>query len=449
MIHFLLLCFSSLFLISCNNAISFSLSQEAESSTGNQEEVTKNPSLNRASLNRQIAYLPLAKEQLIPPHQDLEMAPELKVTSPPPLPVDWVSPFSSAKKTKMTQQPSSALPNLRAISPIGPLPVVATAHNHADNKKKQPLRSSPPTPPSLIAKVTEIETTPVAPAISAQPTKTKEPESVFIPPPPLDIVFVIDTSMSMHKHLRNFKTAFASFLSYFSSFDWQLMITDADNEDTWFAFINRPAQKGEALPLEKNGRILELKYLNPLIPNYNSIFLSSISLHNWGDYSQEGLYREENIKPCELPPFCQGRMEQPVRSLHSALMKNPNFFREKADLAVVLISNSQEKVKKNRHSVTPEEVIQQFRQSHGPHKRFEAYGLVIQEEDPECLRESRAQQKWFKEVGVSKKIIALSQRTGGEVFSLCAPDYQELALSIKYSFENPPPTEEELRGGAL
>ena len=348
----------------------------------------------------------------------------------------FITPSSLAikKRTALVVQDRQTPPPDKAIPPIEVL-AMAVSDNKPEGKKQNldfqpvPLVQNPTLP--LISSQSRVEA--ISPTTLTMKTTAKKPEPVFIPRP-LDIIFVIDTSVSMLKRLSGFPERFASFLSLLSPLNWQVMITNADHGDTWFFLSNIVATKGEALQLERAGKIMQLKYLDHLIPEYNSVFLSSISLHKRGDYKKEGRDGAEDVHPCELPPHCQSYKEQPLKSLKSALIKNPDFFREEADLAVILISNSSA----NTKSVTPQEVIQQFEHTHGPHKRFEVYGLIIKENDQECLRENLEQQSIFPEVGVSRNIMALSDMTGGEVFSLCSPDYQELALSIAHSFASPP-----------
>ena len=324
--------------------------------------------------------------------------------------------------------------NKQAIKPIGG-PAIAFNNNMGGQQPTHVFKQASLVNGPAVPRITYQNREENTPTLTIKTTAQK-PEPVFIPPP-LDIVFVIDTSVSMIDMLSEFNKRFAFFLSYFSFFDWRVMITNADHGDTWFPLFNMVAPKGEALPLERDGKVLkEERYIDRSLSNYNQVFLSSISLHKWGDYTKYYGDSERNIPPCDLPPGCQTYKEQPLKSLKSALIKNPDFFREEANLAVILISNSQEKATSS--SVSAEEVFQQFEQVHGGgHKRFEVYGLIIRENDEECLLENLKQQTFLPEVGVSKKIMTLSDMTGGEVFSLCSPDYQGLAHSIATSFSTP------------
>ena len=253
-------------------------------------------------------------------------------------------------------------------------------------------------------------------------------------PRPLDFLFVVDTSQSMHHHLIEFNRKFLFFLQYFSGLDWKLAMTNADHGDTGFFLLNLGALSGRAMSLERDGVELDLRYLHPGILGYNRIFLDSISKHETGTYLQHEGDEVKEVDQCDLPPYCQSYQEQPLKSLKSALSENRDFFRKEADLVAIVISNSKERANDQAAATNPEEVVEQFRKIHGEQKRFEVYGIIIAEGDEGCLKENFDQQFLFPEGAFSEKIADLSKMTGGEIFSICLPDYQLLAQSIFKSF---------------
>ena len=262
------------------------------------------------------------------------------------------------------------------------------------------------------------------------------PEKVFVPRP-LDFFFVLDTSASMSHHLFEsvIKRKFSGFLSYFFKFDWQLIITNSNHGDNAFFLSNLGALKGKAMNLERDGTILDFAYLNPRITKYDQIFLDSISRHRQGKYRREIGDGFGDVNPCSLPPYCEGNQEQPLRSLKSGLSKNQ--FREEADLVAIVMSNSKERANDLASATQSEEVIEEFKRVHGEHKRFEVYGIIIMEDDPNCLNKNIIKQFFFPEGAVSEKIAILSEITGGKVFSICSPDYLDLAQHIHDSFSAP------------
>ena len=259
------------------------------------------------------------------------------------------------------------------------------------------------------------------------------PEEVFIPQA-LDFLFVIDTSESMREHLISFREKFAKFLMYFSNFSWRLAITNADHGQHGFFLFNIGALKGEVIKLERDGSIINLRHLSRRVRNYNQIFLDSISRHRIGEYKQLEQDGWEYVDHCDLPPYCQGPNEQPLKALKAALGKNPDFFREDADLVAVVVSNSKEGVFNAESSTQPEEVIEQFRKIHGDEKRFKVYGIVILEDDVDCLEQNNAAQFLFPEGAFSERIARLSEMTGGAIFNICSQNYEELSHRIFQSF---------------
>ncbi|MDE0119998.1 MAG: hypothetical protein OXM55_08345 [Bdellovibrionales bacterium] len=334
------------------------------------------------------------------------------------------------------------LSNPKKINPISPLhvfPPAPSLHRPLEVDKTPLLfeEQKEVREPSLLL-LTDGGDTGQALSIPQTPSKiaVRKSVKVFVPRP-LDFFFVMDTSSSMRHHLQEsvIKRKFSGFLSYFLEFDWQLIITNSNHSDNMFFLFNVGALKGKAMNLERNGTVLNFPYLHPEISGYNQIFLDSISRHRLGKYKKDIGDGFGNIDPCELPPYCEGNQEQPLRSLKSGLSKNQ--FREEADLVAIVISNSKERANDPASATQPEEVIEEFKKIHGEQKRFEVYGIIITEDDPNCLNENIAQQFFFPEGAISEKVIILSEITGGKVFSICSPDYQYLAQHIRDSFSKP------------
>lgn len=377
--------------------------------------------------------------------------PPLSSSSSPPLPSLPSLSSASAPAPPPPSAPSTSLLSLPSLSPPPTALPLPPSHQPAiseslplkaldiDTTVFELVENSPdlPDPSSR-------ENSNTLPSISPPVSLLSElsPSSTEMPLPteefilrPLDILFVMDTSASMRSHLKQFKEKFSGFLRHFVNLDWQFALTNADYGEADLFIFNFGALKGKVMPLEKKGEILNLYYLHPGIPDYDQIFLDSVSIHKSGEYVVTGnRVGRENIDPCQLPPFCQGPQEQPLKSLKAALVQNEDFFRKEADLVVIIISNSKEKGGDSDSSTEPAEVIAQFKNVHGDKKRFEVYGIIIIEDDTACLHQNQDQQVIFPEADFSDKIVDLSTMTGGEVFSICAPHYQDVAQSIFASF---------------
>ncbi len=458
-----------IFLVSCNKAVYFFDMEENESDSKSLPRITdrnsmklfqrKDISLNRPKREKIIYQQPEEKELVVldgkteliqlagadiptlhlpepetalsltkdnPPSSPQPLPPPSPVSPqplPPPLPVS-PQPLPPPSPSPAPVSPPSSLPTQSVIS--GPVPHLEARDTTAFELVKNGQ--------DLMNRIPEVKENPLPSFSTPSPVLEEVPPIVFIPRP-LDILFVMDTSVSMIPHLRQFKEKFSGFLRYFSTLNWRFALTNADYGETGVFFLNYGALKGEIMPLEKAGKILNLYYLQKGMSDYDQIFLDSVSTHKTGEYRVTGnMGRPENLNVCHLPPFCQSLQEQPLKSLKSALVKNEDFFRKEADLAVVIISNSKERGGESDFSTEPKEVIEQFRSVHGVNKRFEVYGIIIIEDDTDCLNQNQAQQIFFPEGDFSDKIADLSTMTGGKVFSICSSHYQDVAQSIFDSF---------------
>ena len=282
----------------------------------------------------------------------------------------------------------------------------------------------------------------------------------------LDILFVLDTSASMDHHLEKLGNRVLSLLDSISDYDWQMAFTTSDHgdheiterenrnqissfpEDKWEDHIeNTQASFGKLMPLEAEPiqlseqlwkfYIFNQKILKPETPNYKNVFFNTVS-----HYPK---------KLCDQPPFCQKPMEQPLRSLKSAIervnLDNKELFRPKADFVTLIISNERERLEDTNRATSAQEVVDTFNQLLKPMgKRFFAFNILVL--DREC-------QKSEQERGGAKALTAslgfdigeLADLTGGENISICIEDYalalQKISQAIEIFVEQSLDIEEE------
>ena len=267
-----------------------------------------------------------------------------------------------------------------------------------------------------------------------------EAKPVIIPDPrprSLDILFVIDTSSSMDENLMFFKKKFSGFLSPLKSMDWRWGFTNADSGDS-ILLLDLGAAEGRLINLERDGiELFNRTYLDAGVQDYDRIFIDTVSKHGEFEYYSEWseALEDEFIDQCDLPPYCQGYQEQPLKSLNLALTKNYDFFRSTADLAVVIMTNSEERANDPENAVKPEEVIKTFHRVHGSDKKFKVYSIIIPAGDEACIKENKDSQWFVPEGAHSQKAADLAHKTGGKVFNICAPHYEEVARSIYSDFQ--------------
>lgn len=252
----------------------------------------------------------------------------------------------------------------------------------------------------------------------------------------LDILIVADSSQSMYHHLGELGRSLSDMLSVISHYDWQIGITSSDHGDHQDPSVLQESWKDHILEdqgrfgglmfLEDGEKILRSKILTPQMSDYESIFFHSIS------HSAE--------RDCERPPYCHARLEQPLRSLSSAMQRasldNRDFFRSEADLISLIITNEDERVEDKDRATSANEVIQTFNKKFGHlDKKFIAFNIIIKDEN--CLRIEKS----HAEVAhIAHSIAKLADLTGGYNISICSKNYAQslknLSKYIKNSLEN-------------
>ena len=246
-------------------------------------------------------------------------------------------------------------------------------------------------------------------------------------PKVVDIIFILDTSVSMKHHLITFRERFSSFLSGLQGLDWKIGFTNADCGGS---ILESLSLKGEFMNLEHDGTILEYRELTPYIPHFNEIFLDTISRHRQGTYqkiNQKG--RTVFVHGCELPPFCMGYNEQPLYALMLALEKNVDFFRKDSQIVAVVLTNSQEG-NGELTATQPEDVVFQFETLFGIDRMFRVFGVHILPGDTECIETNDDGQFLIKESEFSEKLFNLTHMTGGQSFSICSGSFGRMSDSI-------------------
>ncbi len=429
------------FFISCTKGVDFFSSVEETDpkiviTHRNPFSVVDNVKKSRKKRKRKKSYRPPPSEKLIVLAGNVQFVPQSSVSDTiddiklsPPNPVDDVVPIhlKDSENPPVLVQPTQEVPLVSVVSSASPLlQKEKVSVVQSDFAKKEAVQFSPPM-------VQDEKRQPSSSPALQLAVEVDKPDEIFILRP-LDILFIIDTSASMNQHLNVFKTKFAGFLNYFFDLHWKVALTNSNHGENRIFLYNIGALKGSAMKLERAGVVLNIRYLSPDIANYNQIFIDSISRNS---YTREGDGGLENVDLCSLPPYCDGDQEQPLKVLKSALVKNQDFFRKEADLAVVIISNSRERGGDPSLATQSEEIVEQFRITHGSRKRFEVYSLIIPDGDMDCLNQNIDRQFFFPEGAFSKEIAVLSEMTGGKVFSICLPDYRVLAQSIFNSFATP------------
>lgn len=209
----------------------------------------------------------------------------------------------------------------------------------------------------------------------------------------LDILFVVDNSISMAEEQERLGERIGSFIATLHDVDWQIGITTTDVSN------GRYGLKGSLLPLSgASGYIL-----TPRTPNYEQVFRNTV-------------VRRETI---ECTTDCPSGDEQPLAAAIMAMQKhntvNAGFFRPGADIGLLVLSDEDEQ--SEGAGTTPEDVINTVRSLWSDTKRLYTYGIIIRPGDTACLN-SQVTGGYY-----GTFVARLANLTGGLVGSICEEDY--------------------------
>ena len=250
----------------------------------------------------------------------------------------------------------------------------------------------------------------------------------------LEIVLVLDASKSMDKNLKKLGANISSLLQHISDKNWRMAFITADHgdhrdvrfsADRWEDYIGSEPRFGQFMNLEKDGTILNQVILTRNDPDYQNIF-------------EDTLTRKRSIH-CSLPPYCQGKTEQPLRALKSTFHRYQaneeevvNFFQDNVDTVAIIITDEDERIGDTDNATTAEQVRQEYNNAFaGKKKRLFGFSISIQ--DKECYKKERAGFLGFSSAATYGQIVGrLAELTNGDNFSLCEKDYHNSLEQISH-----------------
>ena len=237
----------------------------------------------------------------------------------------------------------------------------------------------------------------------------------------VDILFIVDTSYAMIKHLNKVDHTFKNFLPALSPAYWKMTFTNADYDTKGFSYYNRDLFNGKAMFLELSGALLPYKFLYSYVSEGEDIFLDTLKRYQPGDVSR---YSDQYINPCDLPPYCQGSSRNPISSLVNSFSANKDLFRRHAPFVAIIFTNGDDE------SWNYEKVFDEFQKQHGSAKEMKVYSIAIIPDDKTCLDKDESAHYSFAHSAYGRNIHKLVKTTGGKTMSICAEDYSPLAKAI-------------------
>ena len=243
----------------------------------------------------------------------------------------------------------------------------------------------------------------------------------------VDILFVVDTSYSMVPYLRKVDQSFQNFIPKLSPIAWKIAFTNADYDPNAFSYYGRNLFNGRVMKLEWNGSILPYNTLSRGVNSNEEIFIDTLKRYEKGDVSRFLSHQHQYVNPCDLPPYCQGRVRTPVHSLISAFSANKQLFRRRADFVAVIFTNGDDMY--GRHD-TASILMREFRKHQGREKKISIYSISIIPGDEKCFSHDRAHQYDYALSEYGEKVHEVVRVTGGKTMSICSENYSPIADEI-------------------
>jgi len=223
--------------------------------------------------------------------------------------------------------------------------------------------------------------------------KVKNPLQIVGEEDRVDILVVVDNSVSMKAKQANMANRVSNLLDRLSGLNWRIGIVTTDMVDKTLG----------------DGRLL--KY-----PNGRYYIDSSMSLSTARDQfgktvqrAESGNYLEQGIKATFRA------IERALNPKESVDQKNKDFFRKEAALAVIVISDEDESASALEN--TPAGLLGLVKATYGDDKIFKFHSIIVRPGDKTCLDS-------YPNVHTEgKAYAALTLATGGIIGDICASDY--------------------------
>lgn len=290
---------------------------------------------------------------------------------------------NSAQDNPTANDPDSAGPNIPGSNPGAPVTPVTPGNP-----------TVPVTPPVVVVP-------PTGPVVVVPPTNPSAYQEKILnlkinAVEKVDILFVIDNSISMAYEQENMADRFNKFIQSIEGLDWQIGIITTDVSDPYLA--------------SSDGKLLKFESLNTFIID------SRMDKKSVQNAFAETIQRKESGSGYEQGILATSRFLERDKQRVNKLLRNDSA------LSVVIISDADETPwndsfgkpvyqKMNK----PSELIK-YIESAWPGKKYQFHSIVVRNGDSECLAQSDNE-------GTGDYYISLSNLTKGVVGSVCEKDY--------------------------
>lgn len=265
-------------------------------------------------------------------------------------------------------------------------------------------------------------------------------ETIYVSGGMVDVLFVDDNSGSMSFEQSKMGERFPTLLQKLDDrmLDYRIGITTTDISSP--SNLARTINQNGAL---QDGQLISfgsgLKFLEPNTGNKNSLFLSAIQrpetleCENFISTSiAAGIKQSSSEYQNGYYEHCPSGDERGVMAAMNTVTKNPSsFIRPKAHLAVVIISDENERSKaisdsQNPYGLQLEDQPAHFIEQVGskfPGKTLSVHSVVVKSSDTNCLQAQNAQMNGLVRGEYGTVYESLSHLTSGVIGSVCESDY--------------------------
>ncbi len=229
----------------------------------------------------------------------------------------------------------------------------------------------------------------------------------------IDILFVVDNSLSMYEEQTKVAEELSSFLDGLGGANWQIGITTTDIDGGYYS------TNGELLHFVSGGRTY--RTLTSGVQNADLLFRYTMQ-------RDETLYcgRLDDRSKCVEQPSAD---EKPFGAIIEAIRlrntKNQGFFRQNSDLAFVILSDED-----TSDTVVPEDLVNIFQRTWGYNKKVTVHGIIIEPGDTDCYNQQLAQMENRGWAGYARGVTRAVKYTGGVIGSICEIDYSDILSNM-------------------
>lgn len=284
-------------------------------------------------------------------------------------------------------------------------PVLSSNNGLGDQESPDPSATPSPTPSESATPTPE--PTPAGPVQQGQTSFTQENGSDQV-----DILIVDDNSTSMYTEQQKMAQRFSSFMSSIADLDYHIGMTTTDAEASG---ASRQAELLKWAGTNSN-------VMTPATLNASEAFSKTIA-------------RKETLDcPTGFGFGCASGDEQPIKNVMQALdgrnTFNAGFFRDNADLIVIILSDEDEASTGGSGATRGSALINKFQSIYGTSKNLQVHGIVVRPGDANCLAIQRAQAANDLGSQYGRFVAELAGLTGGIVGDICADDYSSQLAQI-------------------